>query len=133
MEGISEKADWIPEKLLEQSGYENWGTKAFFKAGGIIGVPLLVKDFYEDTQKYSGMDRYKAYLFDTYPVLGAIGGAAGGAMTRVPIIAFTAGSAGSILGEYRKDEQKSKLDTDNEKKARQSYSDVNSKEGKRDD
>ena len=137
MEGISEKADWIPEKLLEQSGYENWGTKAFFKAGGIIGVPLLVKDFYEDTQKYSGMDLYKAYLFDTYPVLGAIGGAVGGAMagSGVPIIGSAAGSiagsaGASILGEYEKDRQKGQLDTDNEKRAQQSYSNVNLKEGK---
>ena len=124
MEGISEKADWIPEKLLEQSGYENWGTKAFFKAGGIIGVPLLVKDFYEDTQKYSGMDRYKAYLFDTYPILGAIGGAAGGAMIGMPTI-LSAG--GSIGGEYVKDWQKGHIDTDAEKRAWQSSSNVNRK------
>ena len=127
MEGISEKADWIPEKLLEQSGYENWGTKAFFKAGGIIGVPLLVKDFYEDSQKYSEMDRYKAYAFDILPIFGAIGGAGLGTVAGVPLIGS---GVGSITGEYVKDLQKGQLGTDNEKRAKQRYSNINYKGGK---
>ena len=105
---FSEKVNMVPNKLVKQ----HWGGplfKYFTKAGGVIGVPLMLNDMSDDWNNYSG---YRLWLAWGSDGLSWLGGAVGGAVGNI----FGA-VGGAMVGDRLKDWAKDNIETDQEQRA----------------
>lgn len=100
---LSEKANMVPNELVKQ----NWGGplfKYFTKAGGAIGVPLMLNDMMDDWNNYSGYRLWLAWGSDGLPLFGGI--AAGKPFGIIGAV------GGAMAGDRAKDGIKDKIPTD---------------------
>lgn len=118
---VVDKTTELPKILSEYYGYGGTASKFFFKAGGVVGIGMALKDIQKDSRLYSGWNRYKVIAADLIPIGAGITGGIAGSAYGVPTIgALSLGAFGDYLKEYIKAE----TPTDREEEVRKYYQEV---------
>ena len=129
---VVDKMTELPKTLSEYYGYGGTASKIFFKAGGVVGIGMALKDIQKDSRLYSGWNRYKVWGMEIYPlgtaiVGGMVGSRLGGFVAGpvgMVVGGFVGGLGGGVLGDYYKESMKNEIPTDKEKEVRLLYREV---------
>ena len=115
---VVDKTTELPKTLSEYYGYGGTASKIFFKAGGVVGIGMALKDIQKDSRLYSGWNRYKVITADLAPVIFGTALGSGGVAFGMPAVF---GLVGGVLGDYTKEYIKAEIPTDKEEKVRKYY------------
>ena len=118
---VVDKTTELPKTLSEYYGYGGTASKIFFKAGGVVGIGMALKDIQKDSRLYSGWNRYKVITADLAPVIFGTALGSGGVAFGMPAVF---GLVGGVLGDYTKEYIKAEIPTDKEEKVRKYYQEV---------
>ena len=119
---VVDKTTELPKTLSEYYGYGGTASKIFFKAGGVVGIGMALKDIQKDSRLYSGWNRYKVITADLAPVIfGTALGSIGGATFGMPAVF---GLVGGVIGDYTKEYIKAETPTNKEEEVRKYYQEV---------
>ena len=118
---VVDKTTELPKTLSEYYGYGGSASKIFFKAGGVVGIGMALKDIQKDSRLYSGWNRYKVITADLAPVIFGTALGSGGVAFGMPAVF---GLVGGVLGYYTKEYIKAETPTNKEEEVRKYYQEV---------